>query len=153
FAALLDHKKGGSFKIEPLLGNVRRKQLYIPDSNILLTRFLSNEGVAEISDFMPITGMGHACDVVRRVKTVRGDVRYRMIFDPRFDYGRAEHRIQKTRDGALFVSRGPDQTVLRLRSEVPLRFSDGRAIAEFGLGAGDCAAFILEDGRGRDGSP
>jgi GH15 family glucan-1,4-alpha-glucosidase len=153
FAALLDHAKGGSFKIEPLLGDARHKQLYIPDTNILLTRFLCRDGVAEISDFMPITGMGHAHDIVRRVKTVRGNVRYRMIFDPRFDYGRAEHRVQKTRDGALFISRGEDKNVLRLRAEVPLKFSNGRAIAEFRLGAGDCVAFILEDGRGRDGSP
>src|SRR4051812_1758671 len=60
FAALLDHKKGGSFKLAPLMREAREKQLYLPESNILLSRFLSNDGVAEISDFMPITGLGHS---------------------------------------------------------------------------------------------
>src|SRR5262249_18357399 len=52
FAALLDERQGGRFQIAPALGSVGRRQLYLPDSNVLLTRFLSNEGVAEISDFM-----------------------------------------------------------------------------------------------------
>ena len=52
FAALLDSKKGGRFQIAPQLADARQKQLYLPDANILLTRFLSSEGMAEISDFM-----------------------------------------------------------------------------------------------------
>src|SRR2546430_746934 len=49
FAALLDSEKGGSFQLAPLLPDAEHKQLYLPDSNILLSRFLSNDGVAEIS--------------------------------------------------------------------------------------------------------
>src|ERR1700744_5557599 len=74
FAALLDPEKGGEFKICPELNHARRKQLYLPDTNILLTRFLSNDGVAEISDFMPVADAGGAHNVVRRAKTVRGEV-------------------------------------------------------------------------------
>ena len=55
FAALLDHDKGGHFQIVPLLDQAKQKQLYLLDSNILLTRFLAPEGVAEISDFMPVS--------------------------------------------------------------------------------------------------
>ena len=69
FAALLDAKKGGSFKLCPILDGATRKQLYLPDANILLTRFLSSDGVAEISDFMPITSLGHAHDLVRMAET------------------------------------------------------------------------------------
>jgi GH15 family glucan-1,4-alpha-glucosidase len=153
FGALLDHKKGGSFKIAPLMNGTRPKQLYLPESNILLSRFLSDDGVAEISDFMPITGLGHAHAIVRRAKTIRGNIRFRMVCEPRFDYGRAKHRVQKKKHEAIFISDGADKSVLRLRSEVPFRIVNGAAIAEFTLGSGDCAAFILEDARDRGESP
>src|SRR6185369_4494462 len=52
FAALLDAERGGRFQIAPQLGQAARKQLYLPDTNVLLTRFLSDDGVAELSDFM-----------------------------------------------------------------------------------------------------
>jgi GH15 family glucan-1,4-alpha-glucosidase len=145
FAALLDYKRGGRFAITPLLSDAQQKQLYLPDSNILLSRFLSSEGVAEISDFMPITPLGHAHDLVRRAKTVRGEVRFRMICEPRFDYGRASHRVEKKRDELLFISRGNDKTALRLRSTVPLRVENGAAHAEFTLRADQNAAFVLEN--------
>src|SRR5881275_187150 len=54
FAALLDYKRGGHFQISPRIQDAARRQLYLPDSNILLTRFLSESGVAELSDFMPV---------------------------------------------------------------------------------------------------
>ena len=40
FAALVDAERGGRFQIAPLLGSAARKQLYLPDTNVLLTRFL-----------------------------------------------------------------------------------------------------------------
>src|SRR6266446_3260817 len=54
FAALLDDEKGGRFQIAPHLDDAVNKQIYLPDTNILLTRFLSDNGVAEVSDFMPV---------------------------------------------------------------------------------------------------
>src|SRR5262245_64840768 len=74
FAAMLDSETGGRFELAPIGHEWRNKQLYLPDSNILLTRFLANYAVAEVSDFMPITELGHAHDLVRRAKTVRGEV-------------------------------------------------------------------------------
>lgn len=153
FAALLDYKKGGSFKLAPVMHDGHQKQLYLPESNILLSRFLSCEGVAEISDFMPITSLGHAHAIVRRAKAIRADIRFRMICEPRFDYGRASHRIQKKKREIIFISQGADKTVLRLRSEVPLRMVNGAAIAEFTLRAGQSAAFILEDAQQGGESP
>ncbi|HTL15866.1 MAG TPA: glycoside hydrolase family 15 protein, partial [Patescibacteria group bacterium] len=153
FAALLDHRKGGRFLLAPELKRVRHKQLYLPDSNILLTRFLSEDGMAEVSDFMPISQADHSQCLVRRAKCIRGDLQFRMICEPRFDYGRAGHRVQKKAREALFISRGPDKTVLRLRSEVPFRIQNGAAIAEFKLRSGEKASFILEDGRDNQGSP
>jgi GH15 family glucan-1,4-alpha-glucosidase len=104
FAALLDDARGGRFRIAPLLEGASHRQLYLPDTCVLLTRFLSEGGVAEVSDFMPISGAVDRHDVVRRVKTVRGEIPFRMICQPRFDYARGVHTVERTPDGALFVS-------------------------------------------------
>ena len=146
FAALLDPEKGGRFQIAPLRAEVfRHKQLYFPDTNMLLTRFLANDGVAEISDFMPIKHLGHSHDLVRRVKVVRGEIPLQMICAPRFDYARAHHSVETRPNEVLFASKGPDHLVVRLRTEVPVQISNGDAVAQFKLRAGESAAFILEE--------
>lgn len=145
FAALLDRQNGGRFQIAPYLDEASQKQLYLPDSNILLTRFLSKEGMAEISDFMPVEESGHAHTLVRRAKTIRGEVRFRMICAPRFDYGRAQHRIDIKDSEVIFISQGKDGTAVRLRTDVAFHMHNGAAIAEFTLSAGETATFILED--------
>lgn len=145
FAALLDDREGGRFQIAPILDGVRYKQLYMPDTNVLITRFLSADGVAEITDAMPVEAVGFHHTVVRRVKTVRGEARFRMICDPRFDYGRAPHRVEQHAGDVVFTSKGADGTVLRLRSDVPMRIRHGAAQAEFALRAGEIADFILEE--------
>ena len=106
FAALLDAERGGRFQIAPLLDGAARKQLYLPDTNVLLTRFLDADGVAEVSDFMPVEDAGQAHNLVRRAKTVRGEVRFRMRCEPRFDYARATHTAERRSDTeVLFVGR------------------------------------------------
>jgi GH15 family glucan-1,4-alpha-glucosidase len=153
FAALLDYKKGGSFKLAPVMKGIDHRQLYVPDSNILMTRFLAEEGMAEVSDFMAITELGHAHDLVRRAKSIRGDITFEMICDPRFNYGRSGHKVIKKKNEVLFISDGPDKTVLRLRSEMPLRVENGVARAQFKLRSDQSCAFVLEDARERDASP
>lgn len=147
FAALLDHRKGGRFKIAPAFADARQKQLYLPDTNVLLTRSLSSEGVAEVTDFMPIEEEGHPHALIRHVTTVRGDVRFRMRFEPRFDYARAGHRFEVNPGEVLFLSSGSDRTALRLRTPVPVRMEHGAAIAEFELRAGESLDFVLEEAR------
>jgi GH15 family glucan-1,4-alpha-glucosidase len=144
FAALLDAREGGCFQIWPALERHRQKQLYLPDSNILLTRFLAEEGVAEISDFMSVQSPLPGHNLVRRVKAVRGDLRFGMRCAPRFDYGRAPHRVEGKGMRVVFVPQGLESMALRLRASVPLRIADGDAIAEFKLRAGESAFFILE---------
>src|SRR5579859_7714535 len=145
FAALLDNRRGGSFCLAPELKTASHKQLYMPDSNVLLTRFLSEAGMAEVSDFMTISGTADAQNLVRRAKSIRGNTPFRMVCAPRFDYGRAAHRVEKKKNEILFISRGNDKTVLRLRSQVPLRIENGDAVAEFKLRSGETAAFVLEN--------
>lgn len=148
FCKLLDAHRGGSFSIQPVLEDGARKQLYLPDTNVLITRFLAPEGVGEVSDFMPI-GIhphDHPRVLVRRMKTVRGVVRYDVRFDPRFDYGRADHTVEQRDGEVIFASKGPDKTAVRLRTKVPLLIGpDGAATATFDLAAGEKAAFVMEE--------
>ena len=146
FAAILDDEKGGRFELRPVTGDQRNKQLYFPDTNILITRFLSESGVGELIDYMPIGRTEHAHDLVRWVKTVRGNVKYRMICAPKFDYARADHKVEKKDGEILFTSLGDDKTALRLRTSVPVEveIKDGAAVAVFELSAGQGAHFILE---------
>src|SRR5581483_10474787 len=78
FCALLDSRRGGSFSLAPVISKPTHKQLYLPDSNVLLTHFLAEAGMAEVSDFMPIAGLGHSHGLIRRAKCIRGDVPFRM---------------------------------------------------------------------------
>jgi GH15 family glucan-1,4-alpha-glucosidase len=146
FASLLDAARGGRFQIAPQLDDAVQKQLYLPDTNVLLTRFLSDAGVAEVSDFMPVEDAGVAHNLVRRAKTVRGELRFVMRCDPRFDYARATHTVDRRSDTEiLFVGRsGAGELALRLRSSVPMKVADGAAVAEFTLRADESASFVLE---------
>jgi len=145
FAALLDERQGGRFRVAPVLEGARQRQLYLPDTCVLLTRFLSADGVAEVVDFMPIAEKGDQHRLVRRALTVRGEVAFRMQCQPRFDYARAPHRVESTPDGALFVSAGVPPLALRLRASVPVRVKDGAAVADFRLRAEEPAWFVLEE--------
>jgi GH15 family glucan-1,4-alpha-glucosidase len=155
FAALLDAERGGRFRIAPNLNCAARKQLYLPDTNVLLTRFLDDEGVAEVSDFMPVEDAGRAHNLVRRAKTVRGEIPFRMRCDPRFDYGRAIHRAERLSETeVLFVGpSGNGELALRLRSSVPMRLEKGAALADFTLTADQSAWFVLEVVRSGESSP
>lgn len=145
FASLLDPERGGFFSISPELDGARRRQLYLPDSNILLTRFLSSAGVVEISDFMPVEGVGMAHNLVRRVKCVRGEAQVRMVCAPRFNYGRATHRVERAGEDFIFISEGEDQCRLRLRASISLTEQNGDAVATFSLRPDESAWFVLED--------
>jgi GH15 family glucan-1,4-alpha-glucosidase len=76
FAALLDDQRDGRFQLAPFLEDARQRQLYLPDTCVLLSRFLSDDVLAEVSDFMPIGDERQAHDLVRHAKTVRGEARF-----------------------------------------------------------------------------
>lgn len=141
FAALLDDEKGGRFSICPREGQVAHKQFYWPDTNVLLTRFLSPGGVGEIEDFMPVTNNATWHDqVVRRVSVVRGKMDLFLCCEPAFDYGRVRPTTTLTSHGAVFHSPGLDMV---LSSEVPLEKTDAGACARFTLSEGQKTTFVL----------
>jgi GH15 family glucan-1,4-alpha-glucosidase len=145
FAALLDDKNGGYFQIRPEFTEMNTKQLYLPDTNVLLTRFLSTDGVGEITDFMPVEELYNGKELIRRVTTIRGDVHYKMHCMPRFNYGRSNHSVKILSDKQIVLqSQGEDKTILRLTSTVPLTIDNGSITATFTLSPNETADFLLE---------
>src|SRR5688500_5980657 len=117
FARLLDSEKGGYFQIVPAVAEMKSKQLYLPDTNVLLTLFLSEEGVGEITDFMPVEELYDGKELIRRVTTVRGEVNYQMQCRPRFNYARNGHTVTVISENEIILtSEGEDKTALRLTS-------------------------------------
>jgi len=106
FASLLDADRGGHFQIRPDRDDYVSKQLYLPDTAILVTRFMTPDGVGEVHDFMPVAGTT-ATDrhrLVRNIRVVRGSMRFKIDIQPRFDYGRAQHTLEFSEGGAIFRS-------------------------------------------------
>ena len=143
FAAILDAEQGGHWRIAPSRGGWKSKQLYFPDTNVLLTRFLSAEGVAEVQDFMPVKGP-HARShrLMRRVVGVRGRLHFEMEVEPRFDYGRVRHELALHERGAVFET---DALAIALASPVALERADTGVRASFEVATGDSVTFVLDD--------
>lgn len=143
FAAILDDQKGGRFEIAPQGEGIRAKQFYWPETNVLVTRFLSPDGVGELQDFMPVGIPAKSLwqnQLVRRVKVTRGTLTFRMKCHPAFDYARVPHRASIEQHGAIFESAVLN---LGLVSAVPLS-CDGESVhATFALQEGEEAIFIL----------
>jgi GH15 family glucan-1,4-alpha-glucosidase len=142
FAALLDPERGGHFRIHPNLENMRTKQLYLPDTNILLTRFLSDSGVVEITDFMPVVEDGdeqrYGHHIVRMIRVIKGEVRFNMRCAPRFDYARGMHKAVCEDHGVCFIPEGECPS-MALHATFPMKIDGKDAVAEFTLKAGQTA--------------
>ncbi len=146
FGALLDDRKGGRFSILPLCEKFRSKQFYWPDTNILVTRFLCADGIAEIEDFMPV-GLDPDSpwyhQLFRRVKCVRGSLAFELECTPAFDYGRKRHTAEKAGAGVAF--RTSDLT-MGLSTDLPVRIDEnGGAHAKFVLNEGQSRVFIFKE--------
>ena len=141
FGALLDRDRGGYYRIAPAELGASTKQLYLPDTNALITRFLSPEGVSEVQDFMPV-GDGPQ-RLIRSVVAVRGALRLRLDVQPRFGYGLYEPEVTIEPRGAVFRAQGD---ALALGSPVALEASAAGASAEFELTAGERLTFVLQVG-------
>src|SRR3954451_22768652 len=144
FAAILDADRGGHFRISPSSDGHNVKQLYLPDTNVLITRFLTAAGVGEVQDFMPIhRDPDHPKRVIRRVVTVRGEMQFEMECEPRFDYGREEHTTELHEHGAVF--RPVSQPHMMLRTKASLGSTDQGVRATFRLCSGESCTFVLEE--------
>jgi GH15 family glucan-1,4-alpha-glucosidase len=142
FAALLDDRRGGRFRIAPACAALRHKQFYWPETNILITRFLHEDGVGEIEDYMPVgaTTLKVPNELIRRVRVMRGRMPFRLECRPAFDYARASHKLKLDPHCARFEGPGLSITLV---SPLPLA-ADGHGVrADFDLKEGEDVTFVL----------
>jgi GH15 family glucan-1,4-alpha-glucosidase len=143
FASLLDDVKGGCFRIASRSAEVRTKQLYLPDTNVLVTRFLSPDAVGHVLDCFPIgprpgePGFGN---IIRRLSVMRGTMSFAVECRPAFNYGRDRHDLVVSPHGAAFHA---PQLSLALSTRVPLRRDGEGVVAEVTLRSDEHATFVL----------
>jgi GH15 family glucan-1,4-alpha-glucosidase len=146
FASLLDDERGGRFVLAPRVAATTTTQMYMPETAILVTRHVSESGIAEVVDFMPIDAPTVVSDrrrLVRAVRGVRGEVEFEALLQPRFDYGRQGHEVNVDNTSAVFDC-GSQR--VRVESMTPLQ-RDGQDVrAQFTVKAGDIAGMVLETG-------
>src|SRR5271156_3846214 len=147
FAAILDPQRGGFLSISPDIEDLHTRQLYLPDTNILLTRFLSEAVVAEITDFMPIveskdeTPYGH--HILRMLRVIKGRITFQMRCAPRFDYARTGHAAHNEQGSICFVPESKNCPSMALHATFPMQLDGNDAIATFTLGAGESATLAF----------
>ena len=150
FASLLDADKGGYFRIAPAGGEYVSKQLYMPGTGMLITRFMTPDGVGEVLDFMPVI-QGKPTDrhrLVRHLRVARGTMQFVMDLQPRFNYGRSKHTVEVSNDGAVF--RSDTGTELTLHSTGHRDAAQGGASVER-AGDGLRATFTMREGQSSRG--
>ncbi|MFF4540240.1 glycoside hydrolase family 15 protein [Streptomyces aureus] len=155
FGALLDKDKGGHCTVRPAHQTHATKQLYLPGTAILVTRFMTEAGAGEVVDFMPVTGttVTPSHRLVRLVRCVRGSMTFQVEIAPRFDYGRAKHEVHITEHGAVFTTEdGTALTMHPIREPEDERLldvlsaQDGDLHVSVTLKAGEQRGLILEMG-------
>ena len=155
FGAILDDRKGGYFSLAPA-GECQVKQMYLPNTNVLVTRFFSDDGMAEVIDFMSIGREAggetrqEARQLVRIAKAIRGPIRFRMECRPAFDYARQKAELQLVQDDRIAIFE-TSRAQLVLKSERALRREGEGAVSEFELGGEEEAVFVLRHQKGRGG--
>ncbi|MFI8829720.1 glycoside hydrolase family 15 protein [Streptomyces afghaniensis] len=143
FASILDAERGGCFELAAAVP-ARTKQFYFPDTNVLITRFFTEDGVGEVQDFMPLDGEPAEAErhrLIRRVVCVRGSIPFRTRVAPRFDYGTRPHTVRLTGETAVFESAG---LALALTATVPLETDGPDVRGDFKLSEGESAVFALD---------
>jgi GH15 family glucan-1,4-alpha-glucosidase len=143
FASILDADRGGSFELAAD-APARTRQFYFPDTNVLITRFFTEDGVGEVQDFMPVADEADEVSrhrLIRRVLCVRGSVPFRARVAPRFDYGRQPHTLRLEEGTALFES---GALSLALTTTVPIECDGPDVRADFKLLEGESAVFALD---------
>lgn len=155
FGALLDDRIGGQFSIYPTHNSLQVSRFYLPDTNVLVSRYRQGESVAEVIDFMPLPVRGREGErpfVVRLVRAEHGELQFSMRCAPAFDYARGKHRVEVTEGAARFLH---EHACLTLGTTVPVRVEHDEVHSEFIVSPGRDAVFTLNylDGEGVPPAP
>ncbi len=145
FAALLDPEKGGFFCIRPELDGANSKQLYLPETNVLVTRFLSGNGIAEVLDFMPILKDDVPNELIRFVRVIQGEITFKLDCQPRLDYARRKHSVELRDDAVVFRPEGEDILPMVLKASIPLEVKGAGVQMTFRLKAGENRIFLFSE--------
>ncbi len=142
FGAILDNQKGGRFAILSRASNTTYKQFYWPDTNVLVTRFLTSEGAAELIDFMPVLTEGSTRrQLIRRLRVLRGCMPFHLVCQPAFNYAQDPYTCQIHSDSVIFTS---NTLTLGLTSPIPLDRNHEGVEARFQLKEGEYYTFVLQ---------
>ncbi|HEX6054287.1 MAG TPA: trehalase-like domain-containing protein, partial [Intrasporangium sp.] len=155
FGALLDKDKGGYCRIRPAADAFTTKQLYFPDTAVLVTRYLTEEGVGEVVDFMPVTSARVPAEhhrIVRMLRCIRGQMTFDIEIAPRFDYGREPHETQVSEGGVVFRGTSTTMAVSIVREPEDEQLGRGAADesgdvrVELTLRTGEARGMVLDVG-------
>ena len=139
-AALLGSEDAGRWSLAPNGTVVDVRRSYMPGTFVLQTHWQTDDGEAEVWDFMPPGTCG-------RIRTadprLRGRIEFREQLAIRFDYGTAVPWVRQITYGdepALLATAGPDAVIRR----GPKMASEGlHHVAEFTVGKGEVVDLIL----------
>lgn len=142
FTALLDTPEAGIFQLAPVLPDARRQQLYLPETNVLMTRWIAKDAVVEVTDLMPIASeVDNLPRLIRRIQVRHGQTAVRMLCRVRHDYSRADTAAWMEGQDVCFEADG--QPALRLAATTGMRLEGQAAVAEFEMKQGDIVEFML----------
>jgi GH15 family glucan-1,4-alpha-glucosidase len=140
FAALLGTPEHGRWLIAPE-GEVRlTTRHYLPGTAILETTFETVDGIASVTDFMPLSRREETIELIRIVRGVRGRVKMKMNLALRFGYGQTVPWVRR-RDYGFHAVAGPD--AIELVTPVSLYGEDMTTCADFTVEEGQSVPFTL----------
>ena len=145
FAKVLDHKKGGYFNIVPKFDVVNSSQNYLLHTNVLVTRFFSENNTIDIIDFMPVQeDFNHLNQIIRIVKSVRGNPEFSFQLQLAPDYGRMQPEITKSSDRYFdCIIDKEEKSKITFKSNIDLFSENEEFIKSFKLNEGNSAIFII----------
>lgn len=151
FGALLDAERGGCWRIAPR-GEFRVTRAYLPDTNVLRTRFEQDSGALELTDAMTALSDEDKREVpvpeheiVRLAECTRGEIELEVVFDPRPRYGLSRPALRDA--GTLGLRAQCGAGVIILRSTLPHTLGESGTRAQVRLRAGEALDFSLSYAR------
>ena len=143
FARLLDAKRGGSFSISPVNPQKILRE-YIPDTNVLVSKFFSDQGYIRLTDCMPLevrnrkngsSEIWSYHSIIRKIECLSGEVDIRLSISPRFEYAYLIPRFILTSEHTCEIRGGAD--ALWVTSSHPLNIKNNRVKTEWRLKQGE----------------
>jgi GH15 family glucan-1,4-alpha-glucosidase len=156
FAAIVDRRRGGFFRLAPVRWESSR-QRYLEDTCILETSFEAEGGRVRLTDFMPLGGdivragaPRTEPEIYRLAQCDEGEVEMELEWSPRLDYART--RVEVERRGGRFLARGGEHGLWLIGAPGEPEVGEGEGgpvvRSRFRLRAGERVALVTRDAGG-----